>query len=136
MEKNELTWKARWTHSSRIPAPALMIVGSIVTTTSLIINYTTATYRFSLFAVIGITMFIYGVVETFSHTPKPKPHQVAPGNHKHNVGIQHGHRAVSQHAKRLVSGQRASQYQFCPYCGTRIAPHASFCSGCGQRLPA
>lgn len=32
----------------------------------------------------------------------------------------------------MVQSQEAAARSFCPYCGTRLAPEARFCSGCGQ----
>ena len=133
---DELSWKAQFTHGTKIPKPAIMIIGAIITVASVIVNFSTDSFRFTIFIVAGLIAFIYGAIGTFSDKPKtPKTPVKSPHHRPHQVGVHHGAHAVGQHAKRVVSAQRASAYHFCPFCATRIPPHASYCPGCGQQLP-
>ena len=132
--------RARATHRGELPGAAYLIVGAIVATASLILDYVTESYRFVLFIIAGLGAFIYGAIKTFGHEEErrrhlQKKHMQSREHLKRNAGIHHAANAVGQHAHRLVAGQRATPYHFCPYCATRIPPHASYCPGCGQRLP-
>ncbi|RMF05033.1 hypothetical protein D6764_05670, partial [Candidatus Woesearchaeota archaeon] len=125
MQQNTHEIRARATHRGELPGAAYMIVGAVVATASLIINYMTESYRFVLFVIAGLGAFVYGVIKTFGHEEErrralQRKHLQSRAHVKRNFGIHHAAHAAGQHAHRLVSGQRASPYHFCPYCATRI----------------
>jgi S1-C subfamily serine protease len=64
--------------------------------------------------------------------PTPVPGPVGARRVMDGAGLAANSRPDLRSGTVMVQDQESPARGFCPYCGTRLAPEARFCSGCGQ----
>lgn len=119
-----------------------IILGLIVAGFSFYFDYfreKTVWGKMTIFMVIGIAMFLYGLagygIKKLTEKPLQKMH--APGSaaaaaHAVHSHIPARHHPAVQHAQHVSHARVAPN--FCPGCGERLMSHAAFCQSCGRRI--
>lgn len=116
---------------AEISGKIYLIIGGAVGALSLTLNLIRNDTSMTLFAIIGVGMFLWGLFYVIKQ--KKESHKL---HDKHLMGKNHPAKNHSNHVhnKKKNHVRNIHPDRFCPKCGNKLKSFDNFCSNCGFRM--
>ncbi len=107
-----------------------IIIGAFIGTSSYFMEMT-------VFIVIGIIFFAYGLLKFIAHHLRGRHHhkvKVSKPFHSQQHAQQHTQHQQQMYQKHYQQSPKKGLIKSCPRCKTHMAPHHKFCGSCGLKM--
>lgn len=105
-----------------------LVIGLAVGALSITTNLVQKTSSFTLFAVIGVSMFLWGMFKVIKQ--KKETHIL------HNKQLMGKNHPAKHHSKHVHKKEHPNVHpdKYCAKCGNKMKSYANFCSNCGYKM--
>ena len=122
---------------SDISGKFYLVIGLAVGALSVTTNIIQKTTSFTLFGIIGVGMFLWGLFKVIQQKKKANVlhnKQLMGKNHPGKEHSKHVHK--KEHSKQVHKTEHPNVHpdKYCAKCGNKMKSYANFCSNCGYKM--